>query len=262
MVPLDRLQNLYYQSERDRKNFINQLDQRFKSVLGDVSFQQRMVIYGFIGGLLLLGLVIWGFYMVVVRMRSKKEETIMKYQQEMLKMVRDMAGLPGGNPYASLPAGTAGYRLANMNAPQLISGPAPTGSPNMQNPQDTGGQKPDPLCELERITTTGNYKERALAAVQMLALDAEKALGVISGMLADPDPFQRENMAFALGRQYHPLTLELLLAALKDSEPRVANAACRALKKLEQQPEEEIPGEARDLVRKTLRNLPPHLQPK
>ena len=72
MVPMDRLQRMYYQSEQDRKTFMNQLDGRFKNVLGDMSFQRRMVIYGFLAGLVMLGFVVYGFYMIILRMRSKR----------------------------------------------------------------------------------------------------------------------------------------------------------------------------------------------
>ncbi len=248
MAPLERIQNLYYKSEEDRKNFMSQLDNRFKSVLGDVSFQQRMVIYGFLFGLLLLGLVVWGFYLVIGRMRSKREETIMKYQQEMLKMVRDMAGLPGSSPYATLTGRASGAaRLSpGISSPQLPSSPE---NISVAVPVD------NQLMELEQLTMTGNYKERALAAVRMLELDADKALDIIKVMITDQDPFQRENMVFALGEQYHPLTLDLLVEAMKDNEKRVATAAGRSLRRMEKQPEDMLPTEAREQIRKALKNI-------
>ncbi len=257
MVPMDRLQHMYYQSEQDRKNFINQLDGRFKTVLGDMSFQRRMVIYGFIVGLILLGFIVWGFYMVILRMRSKREALIMKYQQEMLKMVRDMAALPGSGGMSALPFNNAGYRLPNNSPQQLLMGgnyPNPNmgnmqGYPTPGGPGDGMGQMPnmggmsnpaanDPVFQLDQIILTGNLKERALAAVRMLNLNADRALDVIQRMMTAEDPFQRENMAFALGEQYHPITLDLLKSALADTERRVAVAAYRALKRLERQPDE------------------------
>jgi len=250
MAPLERIQNLYYQSEQDRKNFMNQLDNRLKHVLGNVSFQQRMVIYGFMGSLIILGAIVWAFFLILGRMRSRREETIMKYQQEMLKMVRDMSGLPG-NPYTGLPPGTGmapGYQLSAVPTPQLMATPGNSGGMGMP-------VAPDPVMQLEQVIKTGNYKERALAAMQMINLDTEKALDVIKQMITDPDPFQRESMAFALGEQYHPLTLELLLDSLNDNEKRVAAAAFRALKRIEQQPEEIVPMEAREEIAKALKNM-------
>lgn len=248
IAPLERIQNLYYKSEEDRKNFMNQLDNRFKSVLGDVSFQQRMVIYGFLFGLLLLGLVVWGFYLVIGRMRSKREETIMKYQQEMLKMVRDMAGLPGSSPYPTLTGRVSGAaRLSpGISSPQLPSSPE-----NIRVAVPVDNQ----LMELEQLTRTGNYKERALAAVRMLELDADKALDIIKAMITDQDPFQRENMVFALGEQYHPLTLDLLIEGMKDNEKRVATAAGRSLRRMEKQPADILPTEARGQIRQALKNI-------
>jgi hypothetical protein len=75
-----------------------------------VSFQQRMVIYGFMVGLLILGVVVWGFWLIIGRMRSKREEKIMTYQQEMLKMVKEMAALPGCM-YGVLPGNNQGYGI-------------------------------------------------------------------------------------------------------------------------------------------------------
>lgn len=232
MVPLERIQQLYYKSEEDRKNFINQLDSRFQSVLGNISFQQRLVIYGFSFGLLLLGGVVWGFLMIVNRMRSRREEVIMKYQQEMLKMVRDMAALPGGG-FAALPnpgALSPGMRLPGQAAVPVI--PAT-----------------DPAVQLEEAARSGNIKERSRAAMQMLSLDAERAVDMIRGMISDQDPFQRECMASALGEQYHPLIQEMMLQGLRDPERRVASAAARAFKRWEQLPAEVCPEEVRNRIR-------------
>jgi len=239
MAPLERIQNLYYQSEEERKNFMNQLDGRFKSLLGNVSFQQRMVVYGFAFGLMILGMVVWGFWLIIGRMRSKREELIMKYQQEMLKMVRDMACLPGSG-YGALPGGFGGPRLPAAASSQVLIGPgaAPLAP----------GEGQDPLEVLDQTLQNGNYKERALAAMKMLYLDANRAADVIKGMIMDPDPFLRENMAFALGEHYHPLTLELLLAAVQDGERRVSDAALRALRRLEGQTEETLTESARQQI--------------
>ncbi len=263
MAPLERIQNLYYQSEQDRKNFMNRLDGQFKNVLGDVSFQQRMVIYGFIIGLGLLGLLAYIFYLIIKRMRSKREEVIMKYQQEMLKMVRDMAGLPGASTYGMLGSGnmmTNAYRLNPAMAPQgqLMPGqyPMPQSMPNQAPPANpapptAAPANPDPSAgevqpgtnvtaapayhpgsELESVIQSGNYKERALAAVQYLDLDAERALDYIGQMVKAEDPFQRESILFALGEKIHPLTLELVIEGLQDKEKRVVDAAARALRRL------------------------------
>lgn len=237
-VPLERIQNLYYQSEQDRKNFLNQMDARFKSVLGNVSFQQRMMIYGFIFGLLLLGVVVWCFYLIVGRMRSKREEMIMKYQQEMLKMVRDMAALPGSGSYgAYLPTAAGNYRLA-ANPVQQIAAPPGEGAPTLS-------------VDLEQMTQTGNFKERALAAVKMLDLNAERAADILKDMAGSADPFQRENTFFALGEQYHPLTLDLLLTGTRDAEERAVAAAVRSLRRLEKNAPG-LPEEARERIRETL----------
>jgi hypothetical protein len=254
MVPMERIQRLYYQTEQDRKTFINQLDGRFKSVLGDISLQQRFVIYGFVFGLALLGLVVWGFLMIVGRMRSRREEVIMKYQQEMLRMVRDMAALPGANPYAALPPTAGAYRLAGTAPAQLTANPAAMGTTAQVTVMDVDNSRPNPVSELEAKTLSGNYKERALAAMQMLNLDAERAVEVIKRMLTDPDPFQRECMAAMLGEQFHPLTLELLLEGLKDNEDRVVAAAVRAARKWEQLPEEIYPLEAKEKMKAAVKS--------
>lgn len=264
MAPLERIQNLYYQSEQDRKNFMNRLDSQFKNVLGDVSFQQRMVIYGFIIGLGLLGVLAYIFYLIVKRMRSKREEIIMKYQQEMLKMVRDMAGLPGASTYGMLGSGNmmgSAYRLNPAVAPQAqlmggfygapnqppMPGQTPPVAPNSQPEasapapanQSTGtppqaGEAPgiQPGGDLEAVIQSGNYKERSLAVVQLLDIDAERALDYIGQMIKADDPFQRESMFFALGEKVHPLTLELIIEGLRDGEKRVADAAARSLRRL------------------------------
>jgi hypothetical protein len=285
MVPMDRLQHLYYQSEQDRKNFINQLDSRFKGVLGDMSAQRRMVIYGFLAGLIMLGFVVWGFYMVILRMRSKREELIMKYQQEMLKMVRDMAALPGSGGMSALPFAGNNYRLPGAAAPMLPSSgyaqpglpvPGTVPPPGYPQPGAYPGQTegmapnpgmgapagPDPVFQLDQIILTGNLKERALAAVHMLNLNVDRAMDEIQKMIAADDPFQRENMAFALGEQYHPMTLDLLKNALADTERRVALAAFRALKRLERQPENVLAPEAREAVVLAIKNAPEDLQDK
>jgi hypothetical protein len=289
MVPMDRLQHMYYQSEQDRKNFLNQLDGRFRSVLGDISSQKRMVIYGFLAGLIMLGFVVWGFFMIILRMRSKREELIMKYQQEMLKMVRDMAALPGSGGLSALPGGTA-YRLPGAPAGMLPqgympqNGLPPAGYPTVAQapyPQMAPGVYPapgsgqpeaslqpgvqagaDPVFQLEQIALTGNLKERALAAVRMLNLNSDKALEMIQQMITADDPFQRENMAFALGEQYHPMALDYLKRCLSDTERRVAMAAFRALKRLERQPENALAPEARAAVLSALSQAPEDLQDK
>jgi hypothetical protein len=292
MVPMDRLQRMYYQSEQDRKTFMNQLDGRFKNVLGDMSFQRRMVIYGFLAGLVMLGFVVYGFYMIILRMRSKREALVMKYQQEMLKMVRDMAALPGAGGLSGLPMGNqyrlpnnapqfqigGGYFNANANAnagnvggypQQVVPGDGNAnmgGTPNPSSMPNMGGMPNpapnDPLFQLDQIILTGNLKERAMAAMRMLSLNPERALDVIQKMMTAEDSFQRENMAFSLGEQYHPLTLDLLINALTDSERRVALVAYRALKRLERQPEEVLPSEARNMVLAAIKNAPADLQDK
>jgi hypothetical protein len=244
-VPLERIQQLYYQSEVDRKTFINQLDTRFKSVLGNVSFQQRMVIYGFLFGLMLLAGVIYGFYLILGRMRSRREEMIMKYQQEMLKMVRDMAALPGSGGYgAYLPSAGGNARLTSAPVQQIAAMPAPGPMP--------GSDRAEPGGDLEQLTQVGNFKERALAAVRMLSQDAERAVDILRDMAGSLDPFQRENTYFALGEQFHPLTLELLLAGLQDAEQRVRAAAIRSLRRLDQNLPD-LPDEIRVKIQTALR---------
>jgi len=340
MAPLERIQNLYYESEADRKKFMNRLDGQFKSVLGDVSFQQRMVIYGFIIGLILLGVLSYIFFLIVKRMRSKREETIMKYQQEMLKMVRDMAGLPGTNTYGMLGSGgmaNAGYRLnPGMQQPQqqLMAGQAmpgqmpmagqpmpgqampgqmpmagqpmpgqpmpgqpmpgqmpmagqpmagqpmadqPTADQTVPNQESTESQVVDdgqiipdqqqPVdataytaqtqigFEIEQMIQTGNYKERSLAAMQLMDVDAEKALDYIKQMITDTDPFQRESIIFALGERYHPLTLELVIEGLKDNEKRVVDASVRSLKRLEQSPDDSMTEQIRQELKSALSSV-------
>ncbi|MBN1595890.1 HEAT repeat domain-containing protein [candidate division FCPU426 bacterium] len=246
MAPLERIQNLYYQSEQDRKNFMNQLDSRFKSVLGNVSFQQRMVIYGFLGALLILGLIVWAFLMILNRMRSKREEVIMKYQQEMLKMIRDMSGMSGSS-FAALPNAAMGSALPLPHMPSIPQLTARPGGPET-------GYAADPVLQLEYMARSGNYKERSLAAVKILNYDVEKALEIIRQMITDPDPFLRENIAAALGQQYHPMTVELLLECLKDNEKRVVAAALRAAKQLDQLPEETMPDEIKSEIQLALKN--------
>ncbi|MEW6516220.1 MAG: hypothetical protein AB1439_04860 [candidate division FCPU426 bacterium] len=234
LAPMERLQNLYYQSEQDRRQFMERLDDRMKSLLGDVSLQQRMVIYGFVAGILILGAIVWAFFLILGRMRSRREEVIMKYQQEMLKMVRDMAGLPGGG-YSALVGGTwMGPRLPGSAAPQL-------------------GAEPSAQARLLEQTQSGNLKERALAAVQLLRHDAEQAMAVIREWESSADPFQRESIIQALGEYYHPLSLEVLARALRDRERRVAAAAKRSLRRLAMNQEEPIPPDALAAIDKALK---------
>jgi hypothetical protein len=115
----------------------------------------------------------------------------------------------------------------------------------------------NPADRLEEIARTGNYKERSLAAIQMLGLDAERAVEIIKNMVLDQDPFQRESIAFALGEQYHPLVLESMIMSLQDRERRVAATAQRALKKWEQLPLDVFPESAREEIRRAVKNQPP-----
>jgi hypothetical protein len=193
-----------------------------------------------------------------------------------------MAALPGSGGLSGLSYGNSGYRLPG-NSPQLLVGggypnpgmgamayPAPMapaeGYPNPgPMPQPQGTPQPaanDPVFQLDQIILTGNLKQRAVAAVRMLSLNTERGLDEIQKMMTAADPFQRENMASALGEQYHPLAVDLLKNALTDTERRVALVAYRALKRLERQPENSLPPEAREAIMDALKNAPAGLQDK
>jgi len=138
--------------------------------------------------------------------------------------------------------GTAGgnYRLAANPVQQIAAAPGGAEMP-----------APDPVSELEQICLTGNFKERALAAVRMLNLNAERAVDILKSMTASADPFQRENTYFALGEQFHPLTLDLLFDGVQDGEQRVVAAAARALRRLEKNTPG-LPVEARAQIQEVL----------
>ena len=91
--------------------------------------------------------------------------------------------------------------------------------------------------------------------MQLMEVDAEKALDYIKQMITDTDPFQRESIVFALGEKFHPLTLELVINSLKDTEQRVVDATVRALKRLEQVQDESLTDEVRNEIKQALASV-------
>jgi hypothetical protein len=233
-------------------SFLGQADSRLKVFLGEVPFQQRMAIYGFLSGLIGLGVVAGIFYMLGLRLRSRREELVMRYQQEMLKMVRDLAVSPGFGLQENRQAGKA----FSLGMPGVIEPILPA----LNHPGALPPETQDPVFQLTRLIFTGNLKERALAAARLLKLDETRGLNIIRELIAAPDPFQRESMAIALGESYHAQTVELLSTALSDGERRVSVAAFRALSRLSRLPDGEIPAEARPLIKGFLQQAPVYLK--
>lgn len=228
-------------------------DAHLKGFLTDMPYQHRTAVYGFFAGFMLLGAAAVALYVLGLRLRSRREELVMRYQQEMLKLVRDLAVNPGFGPGEKTRAGKS---MSSAVFPEIIEPIIPA----LLHPEALPPDTQDSAFQLIRVVFTGNLKERALAAARLLKLDPVRALNIINELMHTDDPFQRESMAIALGEYYHPQTVALLASVLGDSEYRVAVAAYRALVRLSRLPAAELPEEARQNIKLLLGQAPAGLR--
>ncbi|NTV52366.1 MAG: hypothetical protein HGA76_05055 [Candidatus Firestonebacteria bacterium] len=228
-------------------------DAHLKGFLTGMPYQHRTAVYGFFAGFLLLGTAAVALYVLGLRLRSRREELVMRYQQEMLKLVRDLAVNPGLGPGEKA-------RLGKSSTPGVFPEIIEPIIPALLHPEALPRETQDPAFQLIRLVFTGNLKERALAAARLLKLDPVRALNIINELMRTDDPFQRESMAIVLGEYYHPQTVVLLSSVLQDAEYRVAVAAYRALLRLSRLPATELPEDARQNIKLLLGQAPAGLR--